>query len=324
MNKKTDELLIPKYENTLFGYDKYFNFFIKLAKQNKLPNQILLSGEAGIGKSTFSYHLVNYFLSKNENFPYDLKNFSINKSNRSFNLVNQNSHPNFFLIDLLEKKRSIDIEQIRNMIKYTNKTTFNENIKFILIDNTEYLNISAINSLLKIVEEPIGNTFFIFIHNSYKKIVNTLKSRCIKFNIAFSNNEKKNILNNIIENSCVDFSNLKNFYDVTNNYYLTPGSIINNFLSFSNNDKFKNIPNIEKLVIDLFNYDFKTYYNNDFKTFVYLLEISLYNKFLISRNKIKIYNLFNSILNKISLSERYNLDIKNLLFELKENYNNAK
>ena len=59
-------------QTKLYGLDKIIfliNFFIK----NKLPNKILLSGQKGQGKSTLAYHFVNYVLSKNEKYTYDLK-----------------------------------------------------------------------------------------------------------------------------------------------------------------------------------------------------------------------------------------------------------
>ena len=44
---KTDEnleIVLPKNQLRLYGYEYYFNSFIKLYKKNKLPNTILLSG----------------------------------------------------------------------------------------------------------------------------------------------------------------------------------------------------------------------------------------------------------------------------------------
>ena len=47
------------------------------------------------------------------------------------------------------------------MINYTNKSTFNNMARFILIDNVENLNKNSVNALLKIIEEPNENIFFI-------------------------------------------------------------------------------------------------------------------------------------------------------------------
>ena len=89
-----------------------------------------------------------------------------------------------------DDKKSIDVQQIKNMVGFANKTSYSKKIKFILVDNAEFLNMHSINALLKIVEEPTSKTFFIFIHNSSKQIRDTLRSRCIEFKISFSNKEK--------------------------------------------------------------------------------------------------------------------------------------
>ena len=60
------------------------------------------------------------------------------------------------------------------MIDYTNKSSFNSLAKFILIDNVEKLNKNSVNALLKLIEEPNDNVFFILIHNSNRKILETL------------------------------------------------------------------------------------------------------------------------------------------------------
>ncbi len=181
MEKKdifTTDFLSNKQEK-LFSYDQYFKLFIKLYKNNLLPNKILLSGQSGLGKSTFAYHFINFILSNKEDYSYDFTNFTINPLNRSFRLINKQYHPNFYLLENFPDKQSISISQVREMIGYLNKTNFEKKIKFILIDNAEYLNLHSVNALLKIIEEPNLNTFVIVIHNSSIKLVETLKSRCI-------------------------------------------------------------------------------------------------------------------------------------------------
>ena len=60
--------------NTLIGLGDLLNDLINLHNSNRLPNKLLLSGTQGIGKGVLSKHLLNYILSKNEPFEYDLKN----------------------------------------------------------------------------------------------------------------------------------------------------------------------------------------------------------------------------------------------------------
>ena len=171
--------LKPSENIQLYGMKYFFNEIISLYKEKKLPTKILLSGKKGLGKSTLAYHIINYILSNNEMFKYDSSKLTINKDNKSFKLLQNNTHPNFYLIDLISEKKNIDVGQIREMISYTNKSTFNNMERFILIDNIENLNKNSINALLKIIEEPNENIFFILINNSEKNILPTLKSRCL-------------------------------------------------------------------------------------------------------------------------------------------------
>ena len=114
----------PSENNKLYEMDKYFYEIINLYEHHKMPNKILLSGKKGIGKSTLAYHIVNYILSKDEDNSYDKKNLIINNENKSFKLLINKSHPNFYLIDLVDEKKNIDVAQVRKMISFTNKSSF--------------------------------------------------------------------------------------------------------------------------------------------------------------------------------------------------------
>ena len=221
----------PNNQKILLGYNNFFLNIINLYKSKKLPNKILFSGSKGIGKATFAYHLINYVFSNKEQFPYDLSNFKINNSNKSFNLIKNNSHPNFHLIDLLDDKKVIEIAQIRKMINYANKSAFNNKERIILIDNAENLNLNSSNALLKIIEEPNDNVFFILIFDNNKKILETVKSRCLKFNFTLSSNECINITNQIIQRDINDIINfLINI--IENKHYRKDTFIKNNIYKF--------------------------------------------------------------------------------------------
>ena len=92
--------LEPATQTKLFGHNELFFNLINLYTNKKLPNKILFSGEKGIGKSTLSYHLINYILSHEEEFSYDSTNLIINPENKSFKLIQNKSNPNFILIDV--------------------------------------------------------------------------------------------------------------------------------------------------------------------------------------------------------------------------------
>ena len=215
-------MISPSSQIKLYGLQEELLTFVELYKKRKFPNKILLSGQKGIGKSTLAYHLINFILSENEEFSYDIKNFSINEKNKSYKLVqNKTNIINFTLIDISDGKKAFDISQIRNLILNLSKSSFNNKPRFVLIDNIELLNNNSTNSLLKILEEPGENIYFILINNN-KKILKTLKSRCLNFNISLSHFRSIEVCNNLIGS---------NIHSIVNkdllSYYITPGKILN-------------------------------------------------------------------------------------------------
>jgi DNA polymerase-3 subunit delta' len=304
--------LKPSENTKIYGMENFFKEIAGLYNQKKMPNKILLSGKKGSGKSTLAYHLINYFLSKDEEFKYNLENFSINKDNKSYKLLQNNSHPNFYLIDLLTEKKSIDVGQIREMINYTNKSSFNNMARFILIDNVENLNKSSVNALLKIIEEPNKNVFFILISNSEKKILPTLKSRCITFKVNLTFDKSINISNSILKKNILAFVN----YDLIS-HYNSPGEIISLF-NFAEekavNLKDHTVSSFIKLIIE------NNYYkkNKPVKILlINLIELFFLRKYMITNTKISLINFYHKFIKKIYDTEKFNLDEESLFLELK-------
>ena len=197
--KKDKRIQDPIEQLQLFGYENYFNSFVKLHENGNLPNCILFTGSKGIGKATFAFHIANYLLSINEKNNYSVKNLFIDVDNSSYKLIKENIHPNFYLIQNEITEKEIKIEKIRNLIRFINKSTYSKDLKIIIIDNAEYLNLNSSNALLKSIEEPSKNTFFIIIYNNSINILETIKSRCTEFKLFFSNIEKKNICQDLFD-----------------------------------------------------------------------------------------------------------------------------
>ena len=213
--------LKPLNQTKLFGLEKFILELIRLYENDLLPNKILLSGEKGIGKSTLSFHFINYVLSKNEEFKYDINEFEIDSENRSFKTTINKSNPNLTIIDVDSEKKKIDIKQIRDLISNLNKSSFNDQPRFVLIDNIELLNTNSINALLKVLEEPNFNIYFILINNN-KKILPTLLSRCINFKIYLTHKENLNVVKKLLGKELDKLINK----DLIN-YYQTPGYFYN-------------------------------------------------------------------------------------------------
>ena len=198
------------------------------------------------------------------------------------------------------------------MILYTNKSSFNDIPRFILIDNIENLNKNSTNALLKVIEEPNSNIFFILIHNDNKKILPTLKSRCLTFKVNLSFNETVNISNHLLNANLFDLINL----DLIN-FYNSPGDFVN----LINLNKKKKI-NLKEFNIVSFLYfliDNSYYKKNKFiKDLIFnLIELYFLKIYKISQSKKTIYNSYLSFINKINNANQFNLDEESLFIEFK-------
>ena len=302
--------LEPSRQLNLYAIGNYLLDLSKLYLNNKFPNKILLSGEKGIGKSTLAYHLINFILSEDEEFSYDMKNLKIDPENKSFKLLQNKSNPNFKLVDVNEEKKMIDINQIRNLILDLNKSSFNDNARFVLIDNIELLNINAVNALLKILEEPNDNINFILINNN-KRILPTLKSRCLNFKIQLTANQVLDVTNKILKDNYINLIN----NEILNNYN-TPGEILR-LIDFANNNEIdlkqiSLIQLIKKIIMD------KNYKKDSYtKQLIYSL-IEIYFRNNISINNVKLINNYNYFLKKIDYTKIYNLDEESLFMEFED------
>ena len=300
----------PVNQTKLFGLDKFILELIHLEKKKKLPSKILLSGQKGLGKSTLAYHLINYILTKNEKYSYDINTFQINPKSNIFKTILNKSNPNLIVIDAAFEKKMIDINQIRDLISTLNKSSLNEKPRFVLIDNIELLNINSINALLKILEEPTSNVHFILINNN-RKILPTLLSRCLNFRVYLSNYENILVTENLLNGKVNDFIN-----EDLINYYSTPGSLYK-IVKFGENNNY-DLPNLnlkEFIKVIIKNFHYKKDVSLKYLFFEY---IEFYLNKINSNISLEFFSRYNYFLNKISDVEKFNLDEESLFMEFEK------
>jgi len=198
------------YSTKLVGLDTYFNEMIKLYENGKFPKVLLLNGKKGIGKFTLTMHFINYIFSKNETTPYDLKNKTINDNSIFYNLFLHKTTQDVIFIQA-EENKNIRLDEIRALKAILSSSSLSNNPRFTIIDEVEFLNNNSVNALLKTLEEPSGNNFFILINNKQANLIETISSRCLKSNIFLSSSNENEVINYLIEDRGVE--NLINFKD---------------------------------------------------------------------------------------------------------------
>lgn len=88
------------------------------------------------------------------------------------------------------KQANISKEESRNIIKSLTLKSFEAEYKVMIIWLPEYMNVSAANGILKILEEPAEKTLFLLVTCEYEKLLTTILSRCQLFKVPAFNDEE--------------------------------------------------------------------------------------------------------------------------------------
>ena len=209
----------PKNSLVLFGLGDKLDFLIKLYNSNKLPKVLMITGKKGVGKFTLINHFLTYVYNKDD---YDLKNKSINNKTNFYKQYVNDIFPNIIYLSGNNFK-NVKIEDIRDLKSTILKTSILNKERFIVLDDIELFNTNSLNALLKIIEEPAKNNFFILINNKTKPLIQTIYSRSLEIKVLLNNTKRIKIIQALIKKN-----NLEVFIDF-NSLNLTPG----NFLKFN-------------------------------------------------------------------------------------------
>ena len=169
------------FEN-IAGHENIKNILSNNINTKNILHSYLFIGEEGIGKKMLAKEFAKAILCTSENN----KPCNICKSCVEFNT---NNNANFNLIN--EEGSAIKIEQIRNMQVKIAEKPINSNYKVYLINDAELMTQEAQNCLLKTLEEPPEYIVIILITSNENKVLNTIKSRCMK--LYFNNLDKNSV-----------------------------------------------------------------------------------------------------------------------------------
>ena len=213
----------PKNSLKLFGLEENFNFLSSIYLKGKLPKVLMLSGLKGTGKST----LVNHFLFS----IFDAQNYNRTKLTLCDTSVFYKKFKDDIFQNILNVKgssfKSLKVEDIRNLKSVIQQSSMIDSDRFIVLDDIELFNANSLNALLKIIEEPSENNYFILINNKTKPILDTIKSRSLVFKIIQTENERVKIIKELIK-----FYNIDTVLDPEQSK-LTPGNFVKFNYAFS-------------------------------------------------------------------------------------------
>ena len=144
--------------------------------KEKLHHAYLFYGREGLGKENLLASISNAILCESNNLT------SCNKC-KNCKLVFSNNHPDLHIILKEEGKKNISISQIIKLREKIYETSFLGKNKIISIPNIDSMSRDASDSILKILEEPPKDTFFIMSSDFIHQIPSTIRSRSIEIEI---------------------------------------------------------------------------------------------------------------------------------------------
>ena len=292
--------------------DKLF-FLTNLLKKKKFPKVLMLSGKKGIGKSTLINHFITYVYDHSN---YDLKNNIINNQTTFYKQYLNNTFLDVIYLEGLSYK-SVKIDDIRNIKSTLLKSSLSEKNRFVILNDVELFNTNSLNALLKIIEEPSANNFFILINNQTKPLIRTIHSRSIEVKISLSNFKRESIIKTLIKKR-----NIETHLD-----YKTPDLTPGNYLLFNDicikNSIDINDDYVEVLKKLLFLYK-KNKELNVINFILFLTDCYFYKLYKNKDSSIdKIYDNKTHVINNINKFVTYNLNQNTLINSINNKLSNG-
>ena len=155
------------------GHEGVKKQLLKAVETKRLPHALLFSGPSGVGKRKTAWALAQSLLCQSRPACGTCRNCLrvFKKQNENILTVSKSG---------LQNIRLQDLEKVRPFLSLQSFAP----AKVVLMDEAESLNIQSVNFLLKIIEEPPPQSFFILIASNCSKMPLTLRSRLQ--NICFS------------------------------------------------------------------------------------------------------------------------------------------
>ena len=193
----------PQENPYLVGHDTAVQLFLSAFNSGTLHHGWLITGDEGIGKATLAYKIARFLLSPKS--AQKSSSLDIDVNSPVFAQVLQRSHPDFKVLERdytetdkkklikainageeideelkqgLKRSSVIKVDDVRDVVSFLNKKSFNDNWRVVIVDSVDDLNTSSANALLKVLEEPPLKSILLLISHNPGRVLPTIRSRC--------------------------------------------------------------------------------------------------------------------------------------------------
>jgi len=92
--------------------------------------------------------------------------------------IDLRSHPDVHVVEVGGERKMISVEQVRDIVAGATMRPYEGRGKVFIIDPADALSAGGSNAMLKTLEEPARDTYFILLTRAYDLLLPTIKSRC--------------------------------------------------------------------------------------------------------------------------------------------------
>lgn len=157
---------------------EYYQQLVKLYSSGKEHHALLLHSLPGIGSNVLVEGVGRWLMCHSPN---EGKTCGVCHGCR---LMMAGNHPDWHVLRPEKEKSSLGVEQVRTAMLRLYAHSQQGGRKVIWLPEAESLTEASANALLKTLEEPPANTFFIFECRDFGNIIATIRSRCMQWMLS--------------------------------------------------------------------------------------------------------------------------------------------
>ncbi len=144
-----------------------------------------------------------------------------------------------------------------------------------------------------------------------------MKSRCIEFKIFFSNQERQKILENLL--IYYDLKIDTNLLEKIKSFYDSPGNTLNLVKLINEAAIDVSNPNLINVISNLMEFILRNKNNTNLNLLQNTIELFFFQELKKINNKSKISLNYSKVLESLNSFRKYNIDMNNTFYEIKEN-----
>lgn len=166
----------------ILGHEKQRKLLSDVLVADHLPSALLFAGTTGIGKALVARELAQTLFCDTFNHKHSTDSdeqllYGGCGECHACHLFSVGNMPDFYQVECLDRD-NWNIQRIRELLYSLHLKAFSGRNRVILFNDAEHMSEQAANALLKALEEPRPNTYFLLITSGYSKLPSTITSRC--------------------------------------------------------------------------------------------------------------------------------------------------